>query len=230
MSSILQRLFQKQLPNLSFWIRKIWSRESARADKLRTYRLLFLGPSSTWSKQKSSMETQEQRGRSPSVSHMSNHAIRHSPSPSPHGFANPSQQDYLLQTGHQGFTAGNYSSNGLDPNLAFDFQGQLNQTSQPPAFPPHYVLGSNDFGDNALNASAFDANDMNLDGKSSNLKLDTPNHQLNPQLLDSNDLATSGPSSNLRIRTVFPLTTPSPWTRVCKITCRTIGQSIRQTL
>lgn len=133
------------------------------------------------------METQEQRGRSSSASRMSNHAMRHSASPSPHGFANPSQQDYLLQTGHQGFAAGNYSSNGLDPNLAFDLQGQLNETSQPQTFPPQYVLGSNDFGDSALNASAFDANDMNLDGKPSSLKLDTPNHQFNSQLLETNN-------------------------------------------
>ena len=137
------------------------------------------------------METQEHRGRSSSASHMSNHRIRHSASPSPHSFPNPSQPDYLFTAGHQTFTPGDFPPNGLDSNLSFDIQGQINGTSQSQPFPSPYILQSNDYEGAGLNDTTFDANGMNLD-KPSDLKLHTSGNQLGQDFLDPNSIGNFG--------------------------------------
>ena len=131
------------------------------------------------------METPERRGRSPSAGHMSNHGIRHSASPSPHGLPHPPQPDYLLSTGHQTFTPADFAPDGLDSDLAFDMVGQINGTSQPHTF-------RNDFTAAALTDAAFDNNGMNVDNQPSGLKMDPPRHPFNPHLLDSHVVGSFG--------------------------------------
>ncbi|KAL8798712.1 MAG: hypothetical protein Q9182_006445 [Xanthomendoza sp. 2 TL-2023] len=144
------------------------------------------------------MESQQLRGRSPSVGRQSNHNIRHSPSP--HHF-----HDY-----HHNLTIDPSATNPKFNSLSFspdstspvghDVQYSLSasfldNSLQPPSYQQQHILPSNDFGDlDQKDSYQHDNPNSNLPRASSpsHLHLQQPNHQFNPDLLGSSSADTFG--------------------------------------
>ena len=117
------------------------------------------------------MEDQQQRGRSPSVGHMPQNRIRHSPSP--HHF-NGHSLDPTINS--QEYGSGGFSPNG---GMPFNMPLYMNGNQQPQAFQQH-VLPSNDFSDSNLNRS------YQQEGISLSRKASQQNHQYNHNISETN--------------------------------------------
>ncbi|KAL8812941.1 MAG: hypothetical protein Q9200_000638 [Gallowayella weberi] len=144
------------------------------------------------------MESQQLRGRSPSVGRQSNHNIRHSPSP--HHFHDYNHNLTIdASATNPKFNPLSFSPDSTSP-VGHDVQYSLpasflENSLQPPSYQQQHILPSNDFGDlDQKDSYQHDNPNSNLPRTSSpsHLHLQQPNQQFNPDLLGSSSADSFG--------------------------------------